>query len=56
MIGDLSLSTPDTSEELMSLIISYISLCLQGSLVVVVGKVGCGKSSLLAALTGELNR
>uniref|UniRef100_A0A8C2YX51 ATP-binding cassette, sub-family C (CFTR/MRP), member 10 n=1 Tax=Cyclopterus lumpus TaxID=8103 RepID=A0A8C2YX51_CYCLU len=28
----------------------------QGSLVVVVGKVGCGKSSLLAALTGELNR
>ncbi|KAF3852742.1 hypothetical protein F7725_006097 [Dissostichus mawsoni] len=27
-----------------------------GSLVVVVGKVGCGKSSLLAALTGELNR
>uniref|UniRef100_A0A8C6LRY5 ATP-binding cassette, sub-family C (CFTR/MRP), member 10 n=1 Tax=Nothobranchius furzeri TaxID=105023 RepID=A0A8C6LRY5_NOTFU len=31
--------------------------CLvQGSLVVVVGKVGCGKSSLLAALTGELRR
>uniref|UniRef100_A0A7N8YNN6 ATP-binding cassette, sub-family C (CFTR/MRP), member 10 n=1 Tax=Mastacembelus armatus TaxID=205130 RepID=A0A7N8YNN6_9TELE len=29
---------------------------LQGALVVVVGKVGCGKSSLLAALTGELNR
>uniref|UniRef100_H3CLC0 ATP-binding cassette, sub-family C (CFTR/MRP), member 10 n=1 Tax=Tetraodon nigroviridis TaxID=99883 RepID=H3CLC0_TETNG len=28
----------------------------QGALVVVVGKVGCGKSSLLAALTGELNR
>ncbi|XP_040892605.1 ATP-binding cassette sub-family C member 10 isoform X2 [Toxotes jaculatrix] len=28
----------------------------KGSLVVVVGKVGCGKSSLLAALTGELNR
>uniref|UniRef100_A0A8B9H596 ATP-binding cassette, sub-family C (CFTR/MRP), member 10 n=1 Tax=Astyanax mexicanus TaxID=7994 RepID=A0A8B9H596_ASTMX len=27
-----------------------------GSLVVVVGKVGCGKSSLLAAITGELNR
>uniref|UniRef100_A0A665UD07 ATP-binding cassette, sub-family C (CFTR/MRP), member 10 n=1 Tax=Echeneis naucrates TaxID=173247 RepID=A0A665UD07_ECHNA len=27
-----------------------------GSLVVVVGKAGCGKSSLLAALTGELNR
>uniref|UniRef100_A0AAV2LJ37 ATP-binding cassette sub-family C member 10 n=1 Tax=Knipowitschia caucasica TaxID=637954 RepID=A0AAV2LJ37_KNICA len=28
----------------------------KGSLVVVVGKVGCGKSSLLAALTGELLR
>lgn len=28
----------------------------KGSLVVVVGKVGCGKSSFLAALTGELNR
>ncbi|XP_056137092.1 ATP-binding cassette sub-family C member 10 [Lampris incognitus] len=27
-----------------------------GSLIVVVGKVGCGKSSLLAAITGELNR
>uniref|UniRef100_A0A8C5GMU9 ATP-binding cassette, sub-family C (CFTR/MRP), member 10 n=1 Tax=Gouania willdenowi TaxID=441366 RepID=A0A8C5GMU9_GOUWI len=34
-----------------------VFLCLmQRSLVVVVGKVGCGKSSLLAALTGELNR
>uniref|UniRef100_A0A8C1T903 ATP-binding cassette sub-family C member 10 n=1 Tax=Cyprinus carpio TaxID=7962 RepID=A0A8C1T903_CYPCA len=29
---------------------------LQGSLVAVVGKVGCGKSSLLAAITGELSR
>uniref|UniRef100_A0A3P9JS00 ATP-binding cassette sub-family C member 10 n=1 Tax=Oryzias latipes TaxID=8090 RepID=A0A3P9JS00_ORYLA len=28
----------------------------KGSLVVVVGKVGCGKSSLLSALTGELHR
>ncbi|KAK3562319.1 hypothetical protein QTP86_033307 [Hemibagrus guttatus] len=28
----------------------------KGSLIVVVGKVGCGKSSLLAAITGELNR
>lgn len=28
----------------------------QGSLVVVVGKVGSGKSSLLAALVGELHR
>uniref|UniRef100_A0A667ZNK8 ATP-binding cassette, sub-family C (CFTR/MRP), member 10 n=1 Tax=Myripristis murdjan TaxID=586833 RepID=A0A667ZNK8_9TELE len=35
----------------------YLFYCVfQGSLVVVVGKVGCGKSSLLAALTGELNR
>uniref|UniRef100_A0A8D3BNZ2 ATP-binding cassette, sub-family C (CFTR/MRP), member 10 n=1 Tax=Scophthalmus maximus TaxID=52904 RepID=A0A8D3BNZ2_SCOMX len=29
---------------------------LQGSLVVVVGEVGCGKSSLLAAVAGELHR
>ncbi|XP_015256948.1 PREDICTED: multidrug resistance-associated protein 7-like [Cyprinodon variegatus] len=29
---------------------------IKGSLVVVVGKVGCGKSSLLAAITGELRR
>ncbi|XP_016381591.1 multidrug resistance-associated protein 7-like isoform X2 [Sinocyclocheilus rhinocerous] len=28
----------------------------RGSLVAVVGKVGCGKSSLLAAITGELSR
>lgn len=28
----------------------------QGTLTVVVGKVGCGKSSLLAAITGELDR
>uniref|UniRef100_A0A8C8RCD8 ATP-binding cassette sub-family C member 10 n=1 Tax=Pelusios castaneus TaxID=367368 RepID=A0A8C8RCD8_9SAUR len=28
----------------------------KGSLVGIVGKVGCGKSSLLAAITGELNR
>lgn len=28
----------------------------KGALVAVVGKVGCGKSSLLAAITGELNR
>ncbi|MED6267882.1 hypothetical protein CHARACLAT_016587 [Characodon lateralis] len=29
---------------------------IEGSLVAVVGKVGCGKSSLLAAITGELSR
>uniref|UniRef100_A0A674PL73 ATP-binding cassette, sub-family C (CFTR/MRP), member 10 n=1 Tax=Takifugu rubripes TaxID=31033 RepID=A0A674PL73_TAKRU len=40
-----------------TLLIRFMSVCpCQGSLVVVVGKVGCGKSSLLAALTGELNR
>ncbi|KAJ0033464.1 hypothetical protein NQD34_000571 [Periophthalmus magnuspinnatus] len=40
-----------------SLILQGLNLHVtKGSLVVVVGKVGCGKSSLLAALTGELNR
>uniref|UniRef100_A0A671TU71 ATP-binding cassette, sub-family C (CFTR/MRP), member 10 n=1 Tax=Sparus aurata TaxID=8175 RepID=A0A671TU71_SPAAU len=35
---------------------SVFLVLVQGSLVVVVGKVGCGKSSLLAAVTGELSR
>lgn len=35
---------------------SYFLWKFQGSLFVVVGKVGCGKSSLLAGITGELNR
>ncbi|XP_071395438.1 ATP-binding cassette sub-family C member 10 [Centroberyx affinis] len=40
-----------------SLLLHSLNLNItKGSLVVVVGKVGCGKSSLLAALTGELNR
>uniref|UniRef100_A0A3Q1JDU2 Uncharacterized protein n=1 Tax=Anabas testudineus TaxID=64144 RepID=A0A3Q1JDU2_ANATE len=40
-----------------SLLLHSLNLHItKGSLVVVVGKVGCGKSSLLAALTGELNR
>ncbi|XP_074487313.1 ATP-binding cassette sub-family C member 10-like [Sebastes fasciatus] len=40
-----------------SLLLHSLSLHItKGSLVVVVGKVGCGKSSFLAALTGELNR
>ncbi|XP_074543333.1 ATP-binding cassette sub-family C member 10 [Halichoeres trimaculatus] len=40
-----------------SLVLHSLNLHItKGSLVVVVGKVGCGKSSLLSALTGELNR
>ncbi|KAL6469214.1 hypothetical protein MHYP_G00227380 [Metynnis hypsauchen] len=40
-----------------SLYLNNLNLSIRkGSLVVVVGKVGCGKSSLLAAITGELNR
>uniref|UniRef100_UPI0037E7DE69 ATP-binding cassette sub-family C member 10 isoform X2 n=2 Tax=Semicossyphus pulcher TaxID=241346 RepID=UPI0037E7DE69 len=40
-----------------SLLLHSLNLHIsKGSLVVVVGKVGCGKSSLLAALTGELSR
>ncbi|XP_041640876.1 ATP-binding cassette sub-family C member 10 [Cheilinus undulatus] len=40
-----------------SLLLHSLNLKItKGSLVVVVGKVGCGKSSLLAALTGELSR
>ncbi|PWA30778.1 hypothetical protein CCH79_00009268, partial [Gambusia affinis] len=40
-----------------SLLLQNLNLHVtKGSLVVVVGKVGCGKSSLLAAITGELNR
>uniref|UniRef100_A0A7N8XI22 ATP-binding cassette, sub-family C (CFTR/MRP), member 10 n=1 Tax=Mastacembelus armatus TaxID=205130 RepID=A0A7N8XI22_9TELE len=39
-----------------SLLLHSLNLHItKGALVVVVGKVGCGKSSLLAALTGELN-
>lgn len=43
----------DTIDNLYTFMLCSV---LQGSLVVVVGKVGCGKSSFLAALTGELNR
>ena len=33
-----------------------LSVCIQGQLVGVVGKVGSGKSSLLAAITAEMRR
>ncbi|XP_041838321.1 ATP-binding cassette sub-family C member 10 isoform X2 [Melanotaenia boesemani] len=49
----------DTGESETKGSLQLHSLNLQvtkGSLVAVVGKVGCGKSSLLAALTGELSR
>ncbi|KAJ8365003.1 hypothetical protein SKAU_G00138340 [Synaphobranchus kaupii] len=40
-----------------SLLLHSLNLTVKkGSLVAVVGKVGCGKSSLLAAITGELTR
>ncbi|XP_078503539.1 ATP-binding cassette sub-family C member 10-like isoform X2 [Lissotriton helveticus] len=39
----------------MEIVIDHLAV-KKGSLVGVVGKVGCGKSSLLAAITGELNR
>ncbi|XP_031418000.1 ATP-binding cassette sub-family C member 10-like [Clupea harengus] len=40
-----------------SLLLSSLNLSVQkGRLVAVVGKVGCGKSSLLAAISGELQR
>ncbi|XP_068088676.1 ATP-binding cassette sub-family C member 10-like isoform X2 [Hyperolius riggenbachi] len=39
----------------LQLFINHLSVW-KGALVAVVGKVGCGKSSLLAAITGELNR
>ena len=34
----------------------FDSFCVQGQLVGVVGKVGSGKSSLLAAITAEMRR
>uniref|UniRef100_A0A3Q4GAK1 ATP-binding cassette, sub-family C (CFTR/MRP), member 10 n=1 Tax=Neolamprologus brichardi TaxID=32507 RepID=A0A3Q4GAK1_NEOBR len=42
--------------DVKQVLVLFCSFKEKGSLVVVVGKVGCGKSSLLAALTGELNR
>ncbi|XP_070409700.1 ATP-binding cassette sub-family C member 10 isoform X4 [Nothobranchius furzeri] len=48
---------PDGGVGKQSLLLHNLNLRVtKGSLVVVVGKVGCGKSSLLAALTGELRR
>uniref|UniRef100_A0A1A7XY85 ATP-binding cassette sub-family C member 10 n=1 Tax=Iconisemion striatum TaxID=60296 RepID=A0A1A7XY85_9TELE len=63
--GTFSWRGPDNGEECGSdggigngsLLLHNLNLHVtKGSLVVVVGKVGCGKSSLLAALTGELRR
>ncbi|XP_038654866.1 multidrug resistance-associated protein 7 [Scyliorhinus canicula] len=45
-------TTHDGSLELLNLNV----MVKQGELIGVVGKVGCGKSSLLAAILGELNR
>uniref|UniRef100_A0A673JDV1 ATP-binding cassette sub-family C member 10 n=1 Tax=Sinocyclocheilus rhinocerous TaxID=307959 RepID=A0A673JDV1_9TELE len=58
---DDSISVPDDKTEDGSLKRSFYLHALnlsikRGSLVAVVGKVGCGKSSLLAAITGELTR
>ncbi|KAJ8384161.1 hypothetical protein AAFF_G00208630 [Aldrovandia affinis] len=50
--GGTDMSGPDGS-----LLLRGLNLTItKGSLVAVVGKVGCGKSSLLAAITGELIR
>ncbi|XP_029480503.2 ATP-binding cassette sub-family C member 10-like isoform X3 [Oncorhynchus nerka] len=50
-------TSSDTESPKGSLMLHSLNLSItKGSLVVVVGKVGCGKSSLLAAITGELNR
>nr|XP_057929330.1 ATP-binding cassette sub-family C member 10 isoform X2 [Doryrhamphus excisus] len=49
--------TEEHSRSSGSLLLHNLNLQIRkGSLTVVVGKVGCGKSSLLAALTGELIR
>ncbi|KAG7220300.1 hypothetical protein INR49_018292 [Caranx melampygus] len=58
--GSFSWQRPEETEDrggAGSLMLHGLNLHIRkGSLVVVVGKAGCGKSSLLAALTGELNR
>ncbi|KAM4772481.1 ATP-binding cassette sub-family C member 10 [Rhinophrynus dorsalis] len=47
----------EASESSRSLLLFIQHLSVhKGSLVGVIGKVGCGKSSLLASITGELNR
>ncbi|XP_058646611.1 ATP-binding cassette sub-family C member 10 isoform X2 [Onychostoma macrolepis] len=56
-----SVSVPDDKTEdgspPLSFYLHALNLSIKrGSLVAVVGKVGCGKSSLLAAITGELTR
>ncbi|XP_069744034.1 ATP-binding cassette sub-family C member 10 isoform X2 [Narcine bancroftii] len=52
--GDLN---NQETEHVGSLMLSNLNLTLKkGQLIGIVGKVGCGKSSLLAAIMGELNR
>ncbi|KAM4612066.1 ATP-binding cassette sub-family C member 10 isoform 2-T2 [Polymixia lowei] len=54
--SDTDTST-ETGDAKGSLLLHSLDLNItKGSLVAVVGRVGCGKSSLLAAITGELNR
>uniref|UniRef100_A0A673X4S4 ATP-binding cassette sub-family C member 10 n=1 Tax=Salmo trutta TaxID=8032 RepID=A0A673X4S4_SALTR len=54
---DTIVMSSETESTKGSLLLHSLNLTItKGSLVVVVGKVGCGKSSLLAAITGELNR
>uniref|UniRef100_A0A4W3JSC8 ATP-binding cassette, sub-family C (CFTR/MRP), member 10 n=1 Tax=Callorhinchus milii TaxID=7868 RepID=A0A4W3JSC8_CALMI len=66
-LSDQDLSSYYTTRDLCpACVSSLLSVCScsptllhslpQGALVGVLGKVGCGKSSLLAAITGEINR
>lgn len=47
---------PSSKAELCALYFSINFTVPEGSLVAVVGQVGCGKSSLLSALLGEMDK
>lgn len=47
---------PSSKSELCALYFSINFTVPEGSLVAVVGQVGCGKSSLLSALLGEMDK